>query len=171
MTEHPRSHARLLVEIMRRGDDESMLLELARLTADRANGGRESHLVVGELVSALARMMAAASDPATSEEPVYGLELTNNDNQEVPIDEASPPVRATVRALLADLNGYPDEARFQLDLALRDNTFDVTLEVFAHALLWTIGMLKWCDSNKVSRPLWLGAMVPARRAAEGESWF
>jgi len=169
MAEHPRSHARLLIEVMRRGDEDSMVLELARLTAGRAKGGRESHLVAGELISALALMMSAAAEPITTPEPVYGLELTTNNDGEIEIDDTSPPVRATVRALLAELNGFPDEARFQVDLALRDDTLEATLEVFVHTLLWTAGMLKWCDSNSVDRPSWLGAMVPARRADE-EDW-
>jgi hypothetical protein len=151
--------------MMRHGDEESMLLELVRLTEDRAKGGRQSHLIASELIAALARMMFSAADPSTSDEPVYGLELSNNDNNEVGIDDTSPPVRATVRALLAELNGHPDEAVFQVDLALRDADLEVTLEVYTHALLWTIGMVKWCDGNGVPRPLWLGAMACARRAS------
>lgn len=162
MTEqHPRTVARQLVEYMRRNDDESMVLELARLTADRANGGREAHQVACELTTALAGMMLNASGPQ-SEEPSYGLELTNDDDQEITIDEASPPVRAAVRALLAELNEHHEDAVFQVDLALREATFKATLEVYAHVLLWTVGMLDWCDANHVPRPHWLGPVVSRR---------
>ncbi|GAB3885392.1 hypothetical protein GCM10029964_047980 [Kibdelosporangium lantanae] len=164
MTEqHPRTVARQLVEYMRRNDDESMVLELARLTADRANGGHEAHLVACELNTALARMMLTASGPRDeSDEPTYGLELTNDDDQEITIDEASPPVRAAVRALLAELNEHHGDAEFQVDLALREATFKATLEVYAHVLLWTVGMLDWCDANHMPRPRWLGPVVSRR---------
>jgi hypothetical protein len=167
--QHPRSQARNLVAIMDRGDDESIMLELARLTADREQGGRASHLIVCELVSALAGMMVAAAGPSKpGGEPSYGLELTNDDDHEIGIDDASPPVRAAVRALLAELNEHPEDALFQVDLALRDASFQATLEVFTHVLLWTIGMLKWCDANDVPRPQWLGVMASARRAARDD---
>jgi len=164
MTEqHPRTVARQLVDYMRRNNDESMVLELARLTADRANGGREAHQVACELIAALARMMLLASGPQhDGEEPTYGLELTNDEDQEITIDEASPPVRAAVRALLAELNEHPEDAEFQVDLALREPTFQTTLEVYAHVLLWTMGMLDWCDGNHVPRPRWLGPVVSRR---------
>jgi hypothetical protein len=165
MTElHPRSHAQRLVGMMQRGDDEGTVLEMARLTADRANGGRSSHLIAHELISALAHMMLTASGPSSEAgEATYGLELTGDDDNELDIDETSPPIRASVRALLAELNDHPDEAAFQIELALQDTGFKATVEVLAHVLLWTIGMLEWCDDNGVPRPRWLGALVSARR--------
>jgi hypothetical protein len=159
-----RSQARYLVEVTHRGDDESLVLELGRLTADRAKGGQQSYLIACELVSALASMMMTAAGPSGPEEASYGLELTDDEDHEIRIDEASPPVRAAVRALLAELNQHSEDTLFQLDLALREDTFQATLEVFAHVLLWTSGMLEWCDANDVPRPKWLGAMVSARRA-------
>jgi hypothetical protein len=164
MTEqHPRTVARQLVEYMRRNNDESMVLELARLTADRANGGREAYSVACELVAALARMMFIAAGPQSGgDDQTYGLELTNDDDQEITIDEASPPVRAAVRALLAELNEHHEDAEFQVELALREATFNATIEVYAHILLWTVGMLDWCDTNHVARPHWLGPVVSRR---------
>ncbi|MET0132160.1 MAG: hypothetical protein ABW215_01055 [Kibdelosporangium sp.] len=165
MTErNPRSHGRHLVEMMQRGDDESMVLEMARLTADRADGGRDAHAVASELVAALAQMMISAAGPEACKETTYGLELTGDDENQVDIDHTSPPVRAAVRALLAELNEHPQDAGYQLDLALRETTFKATIEVMAHIVLWTIGMLEWCDDNGVPRPRWLGAMASARRA-------
>jgi hypothetical protein len=161
--QHPRSRARFLVGVMDSGDNESMVLEMARLTADRTTGGRQSHLIACELINALAEMMHTAAGPSAPDSPSYGVELTDDDNGSISIDDTSPPVRAAVRALLAQLNDHADDALFQVDLALRDDGFQATLEVFTHVLLWTIGMLKWCDANGVRRPKWLGEPVPARR--------
>lgn len=163
MTEsNPRSQARRLLGVMRASDDESLVLEMARLTADRANGGRESHLIVCELITALSQMMLTAAGPSDGDR-AYGLELTGDDDNQLDIDQTSPPIRAAVRALLAQLNDHADEAQFQVELALRDNSFKVTIEVLAHVLLWTVGMIDWCDEHRVARPLWLGDLASARR--------
>jgi hypothetical protein len=155
---HPRWRARQLVEYAHHNDDERLVQELARLTEERADGSRETHELLYELVAALARMMLTAAGPER-DEPVYGLELTDEDNLEIAIDETQPPVRGAVRALLAELNGHPDDARFQVDLALRDPSFTATVEVASHILLWTVGMLQWCDAQGVPRPRWLGSLV------------
>nr|CEL20493.1 hypothetical protein [Kibdelosporangium sp. MJ126-NF4] len=149
-----------MVGVMRSGDDETLVLEMARLTADRANGGNDSRRIVSELISALATMMLTAS--GTSEEDnVYGLELMDDDDAQMDIDQTSPPVRAAVRALLAQLNRHTDEASFQVELALREDGFKPTVEVLAHVLLWTIGMIDWCDEHAVPRPPWLGDLADA----------
>ncbi|MET0233379.1 MAG: hypothetical protein ABW224_01940 [Kibdelosporangium sp.] len=163
-----RTQARQLIAVMRRNDDESMVLEMARLTADRSNGGRESYLIACELVAALSTMMITAAGPSDEEDRGYGLELTGDENDQLDIDETSPPIRATVRALLAELNGHAEETRFQVGLALRENSFQATIEVLAHVILWTIGMLEWCDANGVARPRWLGDLAAARRAGGDE---
>jgi hypothetical protein len=166
---NPRLHARQLVGVMRRNDDECMVLEMARLTADRANGGRESHLIACELIAALSQMMLTAAGPEHEDvDRTYGLELTGDDNNQLDIDQTSPPIRAAVRALLAELNGHSDEALFQVDLALREISFKATIEVLAHIVLWTIGMLEWCDTNGVPRPRWLGDLASARWAGGDE---
>jgi hypothetical protein len=164
----PRSQARYLVAVMDRGDNESVVLELARLTAERAGGGRQSHLIVCELVEALATMLRRAAGPPWPQDPNFGLELTNDDDeQQISIDETSPQVRASVRALLAQLNDHTEDALFQVDLALREPSFQATLDVFTHVLLWTIGALKWCDANEVSRPQWLGELASSPTGPRG----
>jgi len=167
---NPRLQASQLVGVMRRNDDESMVLEMARLTADRTNGGRESHLIACELIAALSQMMLTAAGPEEQDDAnrSYGLELTGDDDGQLDIDQTSPPIRAAVRALLAELNGHTEETLFQVELALRENSFKATIEVLAHVVLWTIGMLEWCDANGVPRPQWLGDLASARRAG-GES--
>ncbi|RSM90459.1 hypothetical protein DMH04_03045 [Kibdelosporangium aridum] len=165
---NPRLQARQLIGTMRGGDDESLVLEMARLSADRATGGRESHLIVCELISALAEMMLTASGPSESaEERVYGLELTGDDDRQLDIDQTSPPIRAAVRALLAQLNDHTEDTLFQVDLALREPEFKVTIEVFVHVLLWTIGMIEWCDQHGVARPQWLGDLASTRWGGAG----
>ena len=54
-------------------------------------------------------------------------------------------MRATIRALLAELNGSPDDASFQLDLAMRGVDHRSGLDTVRRALTMTIGLLHWSE--------------------------
>lgn len=149
-----RHRARYLVELARDGDTTGLLDALSGLTAERGEGALSTHLIVGELISAAVQMVSlrAGAVPAHT---LFAVDIRDDVDQEVAIDMLEPPLRATIRALLAELNGHPEESRFQLELALRDIDLDATLEVVVHALLWTIGLLEWCESEGVDVPDWL----------------
>jgi hypothetical protein len=155
---NPRRLARHLMELIRDGDDDGMVGEMARLTDNRP----EARLVLGEYLAALAEMMRDAADP-DSTDPFFALELSNDDGSAIDIDTMRPPVRAAVRALLGELNGHPEEAEFQLRLALREPSMDVTVDVFSHMLMWTVGTLEWCSENDVPKPAWLTDLVSSSR--------
>jgi hypothetical protein len=87
----------------------------------------------------------------------YAVDLRDEEEFGVPIDELTPPLRATVRALLAELNGQSEDAQFQLGLALGHQTVPTTLDVVVHTLLWTIGLLEWCEEQERPAPEWLSA--------------
>jgi hypothetical protein len=149
-----RTRARSLVVMARDGDTSGLVDALDRLTSEQAEGGPGPHLVVGELISAAVQMVSvrAGSVPA---ETLFAVDIRDDGDHAVAIDHLEPPLRATIRALLAELNGHPEDARFQLELALRDIDMEATLEVVVHALLWTIGMLEWCEEQGVEAPDWL----------------
>jgi hypothetical protein len=138
----------------RDGDTSGLVDALDRLTAERADGGPGPHQIVGELISAAVQMVSlrAGSMPV---ETLFAVDIRDDVDNAIAIDHLDPPLRATVRALLAELNGHKEDARFQLELALRDIDMEATLEVVVHALLWTIGMLEWCEEQGVDAPDWL----------------
>lgn len=149
-----RVRARALVGLARDGDTAGLVDALDRLLAERARGGPEPYRIVGELISAAVQMveLRAGDVPAHT---LFAVDIRDDADHAVAIDNLGPPLRATIRALLAELNGHPDEARFQLELALRDIDLEATLEVVVHALLWTTGMLEWCEEQGVDAPDWL----------------
>ncbi|MBP2330779.1 hypothetical protein JOF56_011164 [Kibdelosporangium banguiense] len=149
-----RVRARALVAMARDGDTAGLVDALDRLTSEQAAGGPGAHQIVGELISAAVQMVAlrAGDMPAHT---LFAVDIRDDVDNAVAIDHLEPPLRATIRALLAELNGHPDDARFQLELALRDIDMEATLEVVVHALLWTIGMLEWCEDEGVDVPDWL----------------
>ncbi|RSM67813.1 hypothetical protein DMH04_48160 [Kibdelosporangium aridum] len=149
-----RARARALVAMARDGDTAGLVDALDRLLAEQAEGGPGPHQIVGELICAAVQMVtlrAGEVPPHT----LFAVDIRDDTDQAVAIDHLEPPLRATIRALLAELNGHPDDARFQLELALRDIDLESTLEVVVHALLWTIGMLEWCEEQGVDAPDWL----------------
>ncbi|ALG08088.1 hypothetical protein [Kibdelosporangium phytohabitans] len=149
-----RARARALVAMARDGDTTGLVDALDQLLAEQATGGPGPHQVVGELISAAVQMveLRAGDVPAQT---LFAVDIRDDSDEAVAIDHLEPPLRATIRALLAELNGHPDDARFQLELALRDIDLESTLEVVVHALLWTIGMLEWCEEQGVDAPDWL----------------
>jgi hypothetical protein len=155
-----RIRAKALVTMARDGDTAGLVDALDQLSTERADGGPEPYLVVGELISAAVQMVSlrAGEMPAHT---LFAVDIRDDGDEAVAIDNLEPPLRATVRALLAELNGHPEDARFQLELALRDIDVEATLEVVVHALLWTIGMLEWCEEQGVDAPDWLRAGMAA----------
>ncbi|MBP2326273.1 hypothetical protein JOF56_006658 [Kibdelosporangium banguiense] len=156
LLDRARAGARELVHVARDGDTDGVFQALRRLTERQGIVGSDTRLIVGQLVSASAEMMLQRVGTAP-DEVTYAVDLRDDEQFNVPIDELEPPLRATVRALLAELNGLPDEADFQLDLALREQNVPTTLDVVVHSLLWTIGLLEWCEAEQKPAPEWLSS--------------
>ena len=142
------------MHVARDGDTERVFDALRSLTEGQGIVGSDTRMIVGQLVSAAAEMMLTRVG-GSPEDVTYAVDLRDDDEFAIPIDELEPPLRATVRALLAELNGLPEEADFQLDLALREQTAPTTLDVVVHSLLWTIGLLEWCEAEQRPAPEWL----------------
>jgi hypothetical protein len=151
-----RAGARELVHVARDGNTEGVFDSLRRLTERQGIVGSDTRMIVGQLVSASAEMMLMRAGSA-ADDVTYAVDLRDDDEFKVPIDELEPSLRATVRALLAELNGLPDEADFQLELALREQSVPTTLDVVVHSLLWTIGLLEWCEAEDKPAPEWLAS--------------
>jgi len=97
--------------------------------------------VVAELIQVGATAVRETVGPG--EEPAFAVDLRDGTNEAVSIDELEPQVRATIRALLADLNGCPADAEFQLDLAVRQLDPLTGLETVRRALTMTVALLQW----------------------------
>jgi hypothetical protein len=78
----------------------------------------------------------------------FAVDLRDDDNDRVGIDDLEPPVRATIRAMLAELNGSPEDASFQLDLAVRGVDQRSGLDTVRRALTMTIGLLHWSEQSE-----------------------
>lgn len=108
-------------------------------------GDEELKAYVREVVAELIQVGATAvrQSVGPGEYPAFAVDLRDATNDPVSIDELEPQVRATIRALLADLNGCPQDAEFQLDLAVRQLDQLTGLETVRRALTMTVALLQW----------------------------
>jgi hypothetical protein len=106
---------------------------------------------VREVVAELINVATAAVRHSTGRihDAAFAVDLRDDANDRVGIDELDPPVRATIRAMLAELNGSPDDASFQLDLAVRGVDRRTGLDTVRRALTMTIGLLHWSEQSEV----------------------
>lgn len=100
--------------------------------------------IVAELINVATTAVRDTAGPLR-ERAAFAIDLRDDDNDRVVIDDLEPPVRATIRALLAELNGSPDDASFQLDLAVRGVDHHSGLDTVRRALTMTIGLLQWSE--------------------------
>lgn len=110
---------------------------------------------VREVVAELINVATAAVRHSTGriDNAAFAVDLRDDANDHVGIDELEPPVRATIRAMLAELNGSPDDASFQLDLAVRGVDQNTGLDTVRRALTMTIGLLHWSERPDVLEAL------------------
>jgi hypothetical protein len=149
-----RASARELVHVARDGDTGRVYDTLRDITGPQHTDGADTRMIVCQLVSASAQMMLLRVD-SPADDVTYAVDLRDDEQFNVPIDDLAPPLRATVRALLAELNGQSAEAGFQIDLALDAENMQGKLDVVVHLLLWTIGLLEWCEAADMPAPDWL----------------
>ncbi|MGQ0840212.1 hypothetical protein [Actinokineospora sp.] len=155
MTEHSRGLARRLVAVARGGEPdpggEYLSLEVLAVPEQRAR----LRAVLGELVGATASMMLHRATARPLPDRAFALDLRDDAGEPVDVDRLDPPVRGLVRALLAELNGRPQDTGFQLDLAVLDDLRFDPVDVLELALLWTAGSLQWCEEHDAPTPAWL----------------
>ncbi|OLR94316.1 hypothetical protein [Actinokineospora bangkokensis] len=154
MNEHPRGVARRLVAVTRGGAMDPRGPEGALDVLSGPDHRDRLSAVLRELVEATAGMMLCRADSADAEK-AFVLDLRDEEGNPVVVDELDPPVRALVRALLAELNGRPEDTGFQLELALLDDPRFDPVDVLVLALLWTVGSIEWCEEHDAPTPGWL----------------
>ena len=125
--------------------DSDGLTETLETVADQPTDALRPY--VREIVAELIHVATAAVRNSTGrfQNAAFAVDLRDDANDQVGIDELDPPVRATIRAMLAELNGSPEDASFQLDLAVRGVDRRSGLDTVRRALTMTIGLLHWSE--------------------------
>jgi hypothetical protein len=83
------------------------------------------------------------------------MQVFDNAGNEVPIDEADPPVRTAVRVLLAEVHGDSEAARAHIEIALASAAPDEMDTLMVQALRWTMRLSDECRSRGLPVPEWI----------------
>jgi hypothetical protein len=134
------------------GDDGDAVERLITFVRD----SHDEHTDVRELVlllfSECSRMVTELSEGGAT--PVR-MQVFDEEGQEVPIDEADPPVRTAVRTLLAAVHGDEDAAAEQVEIALTNAAPEEMATVVIQALRWTIRLATACEERSLPVPGWI----------------
>src|SRR2546421_9025899 len=137
---------------MQAGEDEGALDEVA----DAVRSSPHSHTDARELMLLLfhecSSMVSALGSGGTT--PVK-MQVYDDDGQEVPIDQADPPVRTAVRTLLAEVHGDTDSARAQIEIALTNAAPDEMATLMVQALRWTLRLSTECANRDLPVADWI----------------
>jgi len=131
------------------GDAVERLIEFVRESRDEHTDVRELVLL---LFAECSQMVTELSEGGAT--PVR-MQVFDEDGQEVPIDEADPPVRTAVRTLLAEVHGDEDAAAEQVEIALSSAAPEEMATVVIQALRWTIRLATACDERDLPVPDWI----------------
>lgn len=138
------------------GDDDTAVEHLIALVRDSPDEHADVRELVLLLFSECSRMVSELS--AGGATPVR-MQVFDADGQEVPIDEADPPVRTAVRTLLAEVHGDEQAAADQIEIALSSAVPAEMATVLIQALRWTIRLAGACTERSLSVPEWISTAL------------
>ncbi|MEV0680673.1 hypothetical protein AB0I60_29575 [Actinosynnema sp. NPDC050436] len=87
------------------------------------------------------------------------MQVFDEDGQEVPIDDADPPVRTAIRTLLAEVHGDQEAAAEQIEIALANGQPQELATVVLQALRWTVKLALECEVRDLSVAPWIEAAL------------
>jgi hypothetical protein len=134
------------------GDDGDAVERLIGFVQDSADEHTDVRELVLLLFSECSQMVAELSEGGAT--PVR-MQVFDEEGEEVPIDEADPPVRTAVRTLLAEVHGDQDAAAEQVEIALSNAAPEEMATVVIQALRWTIRLATACQERKLPVPDWI----------------
>jgi hypothetical protein len=135
------------------GDAVERMIEFVRESHDEHTDVRELVLL---LFAECSRMVTELSEGGAT--PVR-MQVFDEEGQEVPIDEADPPVRTAVRTLLAEVHGDEAAAAEQVEIALSSAAPEEMATVVIQALRWTIRLATACDERDLPVPAWIATAL------------
>lgn len=142
------------------GDPDAAVGTLATLTSVGGETAVADCRTATSMLNDATAQMILALCHGTHDISTFGVHLADEDGDEVSIDDIVPPIRAGIRALLADVNGDDETAEFQLDLAFCSRDPMTAGTVTLHSLLWAADLVEQCEREHIQVPSWLGGASP-----------
>jgi hypothetical protein len=124
-----------LVGVVAKQDYETLAELVPRVVGRQSPERRLFPPLLTELAIEAARRIRALAGPVDAED-LFTVGLDAEDDNGVSVDELAPPLRATLRAVLAELNDDRKNTLLQLDFAARDPDPLGRLEALLHLVSW-----------------------------------
>ncbi|MGW4206456.1 hypothetical protein ACWEIJ_00590 [Lentzea sp. NPDC004789] len=87
------------------------------------------------------------------------MQVFDEEGNEVQIDDADPPVRTAIRALLAEVHGDQEAASEQIEIALANGAPQELATVVLQALRWTLKLAIECETRDLPVASWITASL------------
>ncbi len=142
-----------LINLVRAGELDTVVGSLNMLSYAGPAHRERLRLILASLIEAIGTMVTDKAD-SMEMSGAFAIDLRRADESAVDIDSLDPPVRATIRAILAQVNEHPDDAADQVDFAVAGGP-QATVEVVVLALRWTVEAVESCEDHGLPTPEWL----------------
>ncbi|SDJ85640.1 hypothetical protein SAMN04488074_103378 [Lentzea albidocapillata subsp. violacea] len=124
------------------------------------SGSPEGNEEIRELVLLLfAECSSMVSSLGSGGATPVKMQVFDEEGNEVQIDDADPPVRTAIRALLAEVHGDQDAASEQIEIALANGQPQELATVVLQALRWTLKLAIECDTRDLPVAPWITASL------------
>jgi hypothetical protein len=144
-----------LINLVRAGEMDTATGSLSMLSYAGPAHRERLRQVLAILIEAIAAMVTGkAGSMETS--GLFAVDLRREDESAVDIDSLDPPVRAVIRAILAQVNDHPEDAAYQIGFAVAGGR-QATVEAVVLALRWTVNAVENCEDIGLPTPEWLMA--------------
>ncbi|GHF47499.1 hypothetical protein FHX82_001439 [Amycolatopsis bartoniae] len=124
-----------LVAVVTDSDHRALSALVLRLLSPQSPDRRLFPPLLAELTAETAEHIRALAGPGCSED-FFTVDLFGDDEAGVEVDELAPPLRATLRAVLAELHDDSENALVQLDFVAQDPNPLGRLDALLHLATW-----------------------------------
>lgn len=150
--------ASLALAAMNAGSEEGAVERVTEAVAtnptNRADAQEMMLLLFRECSAMVTALNKDSLGPDGGPAPVK-MQVYDDDGQEIPIDEADPPVRTAVRTLLAEVHGDREAARTHIEIALTNAVPEEMVTLMIQALRWTIRLSHECLTRDLPVADWI----------------
>jgi hypothetical protein len=137
---------------MQLGRDDDALDQVVPAAGDEPRRTAQIRELMLLLFGECSSMVSVLGDGGSA--PVK-VQVFDETGEEVPIDEADPPVRTAVRTLLAKVHGNTEAAQEQVEIALSSAAPDEVNSLVLQALRWTIRLSTECQARALPVTAWI----------------
>jgi hypothetical protein len=134
------------------GQDDEAVAQFSPIEGEADEPVAQTRALMLLLFAECSAMVTTLGDGGSA--PVK-VQVFDDAGEEVPIDQADPPVRTAVRTLLAEVHGNTEAAAEQVEIALASAAPDEVDSLVLQALRWTLRLSTACLERDLPVSGWI----------------